>query len=85
MIKLKNSKPGLKPLTSNSIMKIIPFSGMILTKLLISISEMEMSISLITIDMLRNKYILMLSLKVGDTSYLTINQKVRKSSNTLEA
>lgn len=82
MIKLENSKPGLKPFISNSIMRIIPFSAMVLTKLLISISEMEMSISLITIDMLRNKSILMLSLKVGDTSNLMTNQKVKKSSTT---
>jgi hypothetical protein len=41
-----------------------------------------MSISLITIDMLRNKSILMLSLKVGDTSNLMTNQKVKKSSTT---
>lgn len=82
MIKLENSKPGLKPFISNSIMRIIPFSAMVLTKLLISISEMEMSISLITIDMLRNRYILMLSLKVGDTSNLMTNQKVKKSSTT---
>ena len=82
MIKLENSKPGLKPFISNSIMRIIPFSAMVLTKLLISISEMEMSISLITIDMLRNRSILMLSLKVGDTSNLMKNQKVKKSSTT---
>ena len=82
MIKLENSKPGLKPFISNSIMRIIPFSAMVLTKLLISISEMEMSISLITIDMLRNRSILMLSLKVGDTSNLMTNQKVKKSSTT---